>query len=542
MKQKTEPTTLRAAFDSVQNDPKLQECNLTLSETPNSKLRVTYRYGTVTTIYNNSAILGFFYKQLHPNLRVSRDELTDHELSEFIFLDRINFYMMKGKSAQSGATMYVYHGTDFLFDLELAKTNMHGRDGYIVSNTGLHYVQNNNAKVVFASGKDSHAMYGLRLGGGASATGLQKDRLDYIASITGHAHFNQEYSKKFCEKAKEMNTKQERDEFLEHAKCVGQVFHSINYISDRIEIYDEALSSASIKLKKNMIEVARDDIDADVISIIVDRTKLNASDSEYDAAKIKWDRFIRALDYPQHTNSNKATESSKEFRRLTPIAQMHNLPADLAEKCEAGRNDFRKKYAALYKEQSKGFFGCFRSSNLEDYDFLTIIEHAQKSNNRSRRICMQLGWMDAKGQLTKNSVAERVMSTLQEETNTMITQTHKLSANLAKECRNAQDACAKEYSKLYKAASDKEREKNPLFYPHESKLKQCDFQTIIERAQKSDDLIRKACVNSGWMDAQGQLIKDSVAEKFMSAVQGKIEEQGKITAFSGAKFSLCNAK
>ena len=93
MKQKTEPTTLRAAFDSVQNDPKLQECNLTLSETPNSKLRVTYRYGTVTTIYNNSAILGFFYKQLHPNLRVSRDELTDHELSEFIFLDRINFYM-----------------------------------------------------------------------------------------------------------------------------------------------------------------------------------------------------------------------------------------------------------------------------------------------------------------------------------------------------------------------------------------------------------------------------------------------------------------
>jgi len=50
------------------------------------------------------------------------------------------------------------------------------------------------------------------------------------------------------------------------------------------------------------------------------------------------------------------------------------------------------------------FFQCFRSTELTGSETLAeILKHAAKENNRSRKVCVDLGWMNEDGTITKDA-------------------------------------------------------------------------------------------------------------------------------------------
>lgn len=94
------------------------------------------------------------------------------------------------------------------------------------------------------------------------------------------------------------------------------------------------------------------------------------------------------------------------------------------------RDQFINEHKRLFDEQKKKLGGWFRHSiylenkcgdilrrfkllgnSIKDYHNISlesILSHATEANNRSRQVCMNLGWLDKKGNLTKKAPQEIV--------------------------------------------------------------------------------------------------------------------------------------
>ncbi|KTD51117.1 hypothetical protein [Legionella quateirensis] len=87
----------------------------------------------------------------------------------------------------------------------------------------------------------------------------------------------------------------------------------------------------------------------------------------------------------------------------------HHTSTDTdVSKVESARALFFKSHREAFKKSQSGCFGFFRRTEVRSNMTLTeIIEHAQKHDNRSRKVCVALGWMDKNGAL--NEVARELI-------------------------------------------------------------------------------------------------------------------------------------
>ncbi len=85
--------------------------------------------------------------------------------------------------------------------------------------------------------------------------------------------------------------------------------------------------------------------------------------------------------------------TTQEFSEFIPFKNK-------AESEQKAKTDFLKCYDALYAKDKKGCFGFFRTSQLNRaWSLKEILDHGVNHNNRTRKICLALGWLDPKGQL-----------------------------------------------------------------------------------------------------------------------------------------------
>ncbi|WED42041.1 endonuclease/exonuclease/phosphatase family protein [Legionella cardiaca] len=88
-------------------------------------------------------------------------------------------------------------------------------------------------------------------------------------------------------------------------------------------------------------------------------------------------------------------ENSKAHTKGTEVTSTNQT-------VESAKEDFYSKHNELYKEQrAHCLWGFFRNTKIKpSMSLQEIISHAQSSNNRSREVCVSLGWMNNKGKLT----------------------------------------------------------------------------------------------------------------------------------------------
>lgn len=70
---------------------------------------------------------------------------------------------------------------------------------------------------------------------------------------------------------------------------------------------------------------------------------------------------------------------------------------------------FLSKHQELFNKDKKWFFSLFsgfrKTEVNKDWSIEQIFAHSGKFNNRSRKICIQLGWMRSNGTLTEGGFA-----------------------------------------------------------------------------------------------------------------------------------------
>jgi hypothetical protein len=67
-------------------------------------------------------------------------------------------------------------------------------------------------------------------------------------------------------------------------------------------------------------------------------------------------------------------------------------------------NEFFKNYTKLLTAESKFGQSIFRKTYVQkDWGLREILEHAMQSNNRSRRVCVTLGWLDKEGKIPNSA-------------------------------------------------------------------------------------------------------------------------------------------
>jgi hypothetical protein len=93
-----------------------------------------------------------------------------------------------------------------------------------------------------------------------------------------------------------------------------------------------------------------------------------------------------------------------------PIKQAEKLSAD------DYKSKFLEKHTEIFNEDKKGLFGSYKNTELKETDSLSdIIQHARAKDNRSREAFVALGWMDKKGNIINNDLAEAAKETSEPE-------------------------------------------------------------------------------------------------------------------------------
>jgi hypothetical protein len=73
----------------------------------------------------------------------------------------------------------------------------------------------------------------------------------------------------------------------------------------------------------------------------------------------------------------------------------------LEHKRQVAKKKFLTKHSQLFTEAKLGFFGMFRNTRLNPaWDLKTIIKHGMAYPNRTRLVCIQMGWLTKLGKLS----------------------------------------------------------------------------------------------------------------------------------------------
>ena len=68
------------------------------------------------------------------------------------------------------------------------------------------------------------------------------------------------------------------------------------------------------------------------------------------------------------------------------------------------KDSFTIRHDELFKEAKSGFFGFFRNTKLNpDWSLKEIIEHGMAYDNRTRQVCVEMGWLNKTGDLSENA-------------------------------------------------------------------------------------------------------------------------------------------
>lgn len=68
------------------------------------------------------------------------------------------------------------------------------------------------------------------------------------------------------------------------------------------------------------------------------------------------------------------------------------------------KDSFTIRHAELFKEAKSGFFGFFRNTKLNPgWSLKEIIEHGMAHDNRTRQVCVEMGWLTKTGGLSENA-------------------------------------------------------------------------------------------------------------------------------------------
>lgn len=125
--------------------------------------------------------------------------------------------------------------------------------------------------------------------------------------------------------------------------------------------------------------------------------------------------ILRRSDIQQENNMSAEQRGFQPTRREKPLPVMipalpnfgyyksalQNLKPAPEPTMESCKEDFFKHYNERKKTD---YFGGLRNYNLPDgADLEKILSHAQEKNNRTRSICIKLGWLDDSGQLHKQA-------------------------------------------------------------------------------------------------------------------------------------------
>ena len=68
------------------------------------------------------------------------------------------------------------------------------------------------------------------------------------------------------------------------------------------------------------------------------------------------------------------------------------------------KESFIIRHTELFKEAKSGFLGFFRNTKHNpDWSLKEIIEHGMAHDNRTRQVCVEMGWLTKTGGLSKNA-------------------------------------------------------------------------------------------------------------------------------------------
>ncbi|MFC3907839.1 hypothetical protein ACFORL_01925 [Legionella dresdenensis] len=85
-------------------------------------------------------------------------------------------------------------------------------------------------------------------------------------------------------------------------------------------------------------------------------------------------------------------------------AQEKALQAEIGRKktIDSLKDNFLKKHWEVFNKDLNGFFGCLRKTQVQDnWTLKEIIEHGMASNNRTRTICAEMGWLTKNGAIAE---------------------------------------------------------------------------------------------------------------------------------------------
>lgn len=98
--------------------------------------------------------------------------------------------------------------------------------------------------------------------------------------------------------------------------------------------------------------------------------------------------------------------NSDDYRDLPQFDIIASYLQDLSQAKPVNNavNEFFMNYTKLLTAESKFGQSIFRKTYVQkDWDLRQILEHAMQSNNRSRRVCVTLGWLDKEGKIPNSA-------------------------------------------------------------------------------------------------------------------------------------------
>lgn len=108
--------------------------------------------------------------------------------------------------------------------------------------------------------------------------------------------------------------------------------------------------------------------------------------------------------------SSNATDKSRHLQEAankTSLLANQGPVTPLQDPIKPLETQFHQTHTALFTQERRGFFGVLRKTSVKsNWDLSQIIQHAKNENNRSRRACISLGWLDKDGRLSVDAPKE----------------------------------------------------------------------------------------------------------------------------------------
>lgn len=166
----------------------------------------------------------------------------------------------------------------------------------------------------------------------------------------------------------------------------------------------EDLNWSKSLLKKINTHASKENPIREKTQIIEDpsvKTPLTSGSHQPDPAPQK--QSPQATNTPQN-RSTLTTSSTVNFKaQLKKMRQPNGIQHQQLTEMQA-KECFLKAHSEVLSHDKASIFGSFKQTNVrENANLKDILEHAMKENNRSRLVCIELGWLNKNGDITDDA-------------------------------------------------------------------------------------------------------------------------------------------